>query len=217
MHWVYYFGRVVIRIMVFPFAGWRVKGTENVPGRGTFIVVCNHLHIADPPILASSLKLKAVFMAKEDLWRSRWSRFWVENFGAFPVKRGGTGAEAIRQAEYWLKKGVSVIIFPEGGRSRTASLQAAFSGAALVAMRTGAPILPASITGTDKFANLAWCFFHRPRVTVTFGPPFSPPSANGKPARQVRAGLINDIMIRIAALLPPAYRGVYDTEKSTRN
>jgi 1-acyl-sn-glycerol-3-phosphate acyltransferase len=214
MHCVYYFGRVIIRIMVFPFAGWRVKGRENVPARGPFIVVCNHLHIADPPVVAASLKLKAVFMAKEELWRSGWSRFWVENFGAFPVKRAGPGAEAIRQAERWLEKGVSVIIFPEGGRSRNARLQTAFSGAALLALHTGTPILPASISGSDKLTNLAWCFFHRPRLTVTFGLPFSPPPVNGKSTKEQRGDLTNAIMGRIAALLPPEYRGVYESKKT---
>jgi 1-acyl-sn-glycerol-3-phosphate acyltransferase len=104
MHWVYYFGRVLIRILVFPFAGWEIKGRENVPAPGPVLIVCNHLHLADPPIVAASIPLKCVFMAKADLWHNKWSRFWVENFGAFPVKRGGVDREAIRQAEDWLKK-----------------------------------------------------------------------------------------------------------------
>jgi len=217
MHWVYYFGRVIIHIMVFPFAGWRVRGRENVPERGPFIVVCNHLHIADPPIVAASLKLKAVFMAKEELWSNGWSHFWVKNFGAFPVKKGSVDREAIRQAKYWLNRGVSVIIFPEGGRSKSARLQTAFSGAALIAMHTGTPILPVSISGSDKFLNPAWCFFHRPRVTVTFGLPFNPPNTDGKPTKEQRTQLTNDIMRRIAALLPSEYRGIYDKEKTARN
>ncbi len=213
MHWVYYFGRVIIRIMVFPFAWWEVKGREDVPERGPFIVVCNHLHITDPPIVAASFRLKAVFMAKEELWHNAWSRFWVENFGAFPV-RHGIDTEAIRRAENWLKKGVSVVIFPEGGRSKTGRLQSAYEGAALIALRTGVPILPVSIAGTDKFRHLIWCLFHRPRITVTFGKPFLPRSNDGKLMREQRSELMNDIMSRIAALLPPEYRGVYDVEKT---
>jgi 1-acyl-sn-glycerol-3-phosphate acyltransferase len=213
VHWVYYFGRVIIRVMVFPFAGWEVKGRENVPAEGPVLVVCNHLHLADPPVVAASLPLKCVFMAKEELWQSGWSRFWVENFGAFPVRKG-IDTKAIRQAESWLKKGVSVVMFPEGGRSRTGSLQAAYEGAALLALRTGAPVLPVSIAGTDRLNHFIWCLFHRPRITVTFGQPFLPPSNNGKLMREHRNELMNDIMKKIAALLPPEYRGVYDIEKT---
>lgn len=217
MHWVYYFGRVIIRIMVFPFAGWRVKGRENVSSPGPFLIACNHLHLADPPIVAASLPLKCVFMAKEDLWHNRWSRYWVENFGAFPVRRGGFDREAIRQAEDWLKKGVSVMMFPEGTRSNNARLQEALPGVALIAQRMGVPILPVSITGTEKLVNLFWCFWHRPRITVTIGKPFCLTSFEDMPARALRIGHMNEIMGRIAALLPQEYRGVYDTEKTANN
>jgi 1-acyl-sn-glycerol-3-phosphate acyltransferase len=213
MHWVYYFGRVIIRIMVFPFAGWEVKGRENVPSQGPLIIVCNHLHLADPPVVAASLPLKCVFMAKEELWQNGWSRFWVENFGAFPVRKG-IDIEAVRRAENWLKRGVSVVVFPEGGRSKTGQLQAAFNGAALIALRTGVPILPASIAGTDKLNRFIWCLFHRPRITVTFGKPFLPTSNNGKLVKEQRRELMSDIMGRIAKLLPTEYRGVYDVEKT---
>ncbi len=81
MHWVYYFGRGIIRGLVFPFATWKVKGRENITSAGPYLIVCNHLHITDPPIVAASLPLKCVFMAKEELWHSGWSRFWVKNFG----------------------------------------------------------------------------------------------------------------------------------------
>jgi 1-acyl-sn-glycerol-3-phosphate acyltransferase len=213
MHWVYYFGRVFIRIAVFPFAGWEVKGRENAPAQGPVLIVCNHLHIADPPIVAASIRLKCVLMAKEDLWHNVWSRFWVENFGAFPVKRGGIDREAIRQAEDWLQKGVSVIMFPEGSRSQTARMKPALPGAALIATRMGVPVLPVGIYGTDKFKHLFWCFFHRPKITVTIGQPFNLPAADGKTTREQREQLINDMMKKVAGLLPQEYRGVYDTEK----
>ena len=214
MHWVYYFGRGLIHILLFPFATWVVKGRENVPSKGPFLIACNHLSLADPPTVAASLPLKCVLLAKEELFRAGWSRFWVGNFGAIPVKRGGVDREAIRRAEDWLKKGVSLIIFPEGGRSQNASLQPPLPGAALIAERTGVPVLPVSIRGTEKLKNmrlkpLLWCVFHRPRITVNIGKPFKPQVADSKLPREQRQALMNDIMKRIAALLPPEYRGVY--------
>jgi 1-acyl-sn-glycerol-3-phosphate acyltransferase len=209
MNWVYYFGRVLIHILVFLFASWEVKGRENVPARGPVLIVSNHLHIADPPIVATSIKLRTVFMAKDELWHNSWSRYWVENFGAFPVRRGGFDRDAIRQAEDWLKKGVSLIMFPEGKRSNNARLQPAFSGAALIALHIGMPILPVAITGTDKLNHLMRCLIHRAKIVVTIGVPFNPPTPDDKLTREQRNQLTDEIMRKIAALLPPEYRGVY--------
>jgi 1-acyl-sn-glycerol-3-phosphate acyltransferase len=222
MHWVYYFGRVIIHLLVFPFGRWEVKGRENVTEKGPVIVVCNHLSLADPPMVAASIPLKSVFMAKEELFRNGLSRFWVENFGAIPVNRGGIDREAIHRAENCLNKGISVIIFPEGGRSKTEQLQPAFAGAALIAAHVGVPILPVSITGTEKMKNmrlkpLLWCIFHRPRMTVNIGRPFQPPLADTRTPKEQRRLLMNDIMRRIAALLPPEYRGVYGENKNAHD
>jgi 1-acyl-sn-glycerol-3-phosphate acyltransferase len=212
MHWVYYFGRFLIHILVFPFAIWEVKGKENLPEHGPVLIVSNHLYLGDPPILAASLRLKAVFMAKEELFRDRWSRFWVQNFGAFPVRRGGIDREAIRQAERWLQEGVSVIMFPEGTRSPYARLTPGLNGAALIASRLGVPILPVGIAGTEKLKKLR-LRWHRPRITITIGQPFQLPPADGRLTKEERRRLTDEIMGYIAALLPPEYRGVYAAEK----
>ena len=139
MHWVYYFGRILIHILLFPVAFLKVKGRENIPGPGPYLIVCNHLHIADPPIVGTAIKQRTVFMAKSELWENAWSRFWVENYGAFPVRRGGMDREAIRHAEKWVKRGVSIVMFPEGTRSRDAKMHTAHPGSVLLASRLGIP------------------------------------------------------------------------------
>jgi len=217
MHWVYYFGRGLIRFLVFFFAFWKVKGKENIPGEGPLLIVSNHLYIADPPMLAASIPRKSVFMAKEELWHNRWSRYWVENFGAFPVKRDSFDRDAIRRAEYWLRQGRAVIMFPEGGRSKNAQLKTALPGAALIAAHTNVPILPVGITGSEKLKKLGWSFLHHPTITVNIGRPFNLPPADGKPTRVQRQQMIDFIMRKVAELLPPEYRGVYAAEKTTEN
>ena len=215
MHWVYYFGRGLIRFLMFFFVRWRITGKENLPKDRPVLIVCNHLHIADPPIVAASIPLKCKFMAKDDLWHNRWSRFWVSNFGAFPVKRDSTiDTEAIRNSERALAEGFSVIIFPEGGRSREAQLKTAQAGAAMVAMRMKAPLVPVSITGSENLRRLVWCFFHHPTVKVTIGTPFELPPPNGKLPREMRREMADFIMTKIAEILPPEYQGVYGTAKS---
>lgn len=207
MHWVYYFGRGIVHTAM-PFcARWEIKGRENVPPNGPLLIVCNHLHVSDPPIIAASIPLKLVFMAKEELWRTRWSGFWVEHFGAFPVRRGGLDRETLRTAEKWLNKGVSVVMFPEGGRSAS-GMRRGLPGAASLAARLKVPVLPVGIAGTDNLKRVLWSIFHHPKITVTIGQPFTPPT-DGRLTREQRQEMIDLIMKKVAALLPPQYRGVY--------
>jgi 1-acyl-sn-glycerol-3-phosphate acyltransferase len=208
MHYVYYFGRFLTRLLLLLLTNWQVKGRENIPDRGPLLIVCNHLHAADPPIVAVSVRLKAVFMAKEELFRHRWSRFWVRNFGAFPVHRGVPDRKALSEAEHRVKQGFALIMFPEGKRSSTIQMQAAFPGSALIASRLDVPILPVSISGTEKLKRLTG-WLCRPRITVNIGEPFRLPPAEGKLTRAELIRLTNSIMEHIAGLLPPEYQGAY--------
>ena len=214
MHWVYYAGRFFTMLLLFLVTRWRVIGRENIPRGGPLLIVANHLNLADPPILGASIGRKAVFMAKEELFRSRFSRYIVSNFGAFPVRRGGLDRVALKQAEQWLAQGVAVIMFPEGARSKTARLQPAFPGSALIASRMGAPILPVGITGTEHMKGKTW-WLRRFDITVNIGRPFSPP-ASGKRTKAELAGLTDSIMKHIAALLPAEYRGNYGGEETKK-
>jgi len=215
MHWVYYFGRFLIRIVAFPFARWEVYGNENLPGKGPLLIICNHLSLADPPIVAASIKLPCVFMAKAELFENRWTRYWVKNFGAFPVRRNTFDREALRQAEDWLKKGVSVIIFPEGGRARSRQLERGMPGAAVLVTHLDVPVLPVAITGTEHFEiHKLWMLCHRPRITVTIGKPFRP-EHTGKLTKIERQKAMDRMMRKIAGLLPPEYRGVYGKDEET--
>ena len=217
MHWVYYFGRGLIRILAFPFGGCKVRGRENVPGQRPYLFISNHLHLADPPLVGASIKQKSVFIAKEELFKHCWSRFWVKNYGAFPIKRDGVDREAIRQAEEWIKKGVSVVMVPEGTRSPNGKMQEALPGAVLIATRLNIPIIPVAITGSEKLKNVKWAFLHHPRVTITIGKPFTLPPVEGKLTKDKRRELLGIMMGHIAAMLPPEYRGVYGEDNHAGN
>ncbi|MFC1862059.1 lysophospholipid acyltransferase family protein [Chloroflexota bacterium] len=206
--WFYYVARLIASILFLLFTRRQVKGRENIPGQGPLLVVANHLNLADPPLVGVSLKRKAMFMAKEELFRSRFSSYFISRFGTFPVHRGQLDRKAIHQADKVLAEGLALIMFPEATRSKNAQLQPAFPGSALVALRSGAPILPIGITGTEKIQGMAWPLY-RPRITINFGRPFHLPPANGKLTKTGLAELTNFIMERIAELLPPEYRGNY--------
>lgn len=213
MHLVYYASGFLTRMLLLLLAQWRVRGRENMPEQGPLLIVANHINLADPPVLAVSIRRKAMFMAKEELFRSRFSRFFMRNFGAFPVRRGQLDRGALRRAEQLLAQGSALIMFPEGQRSKNAQLQPAFAGSALVAVRSDVPILPVGITGTEKIKGKAW-LFRRPRITVNIGRPFYLPAVNGKLTRAELAQLTNFMMEHIAELLPPEYRENYAGKES---
>jgi 1-acyl-sn-glycerol-3-phosphate acyltransferase len=212
--WFYYAARGLVRMLFSLLTRWQVKGKENVPSQGPLLVVANHLNLSDPPLLGVSLGRKAIFMAKEELFRSRLSAYFIGSFGSFPVHRGKLDREAIRQAQQVLAKGVALVMFPEASRSKSAQLQPAFPGSVLIASRSGVPILPVGISGTEKIKGLFW-ILRRPRITVNIGRPFYLPPADSKLTKVELAEQTYFMMERVAELLPPEYRGVYGRE--TRN
>jgi len=133
------------------------QGQKQYTSSRPLLVVANHMNLADPPILAVCLgRRRPYFMAKEDLFSSRFSKYFIRGFGAFPVKRGRIDRQAFRQAEGLLNEGNIVVMFPEGRRSQNGQLQNAFPGSAMVAMRCDVPILPIAIAGTEKLKGPFW-------------------------------------------------------------
>jgi 1-acyl-sn-glycerol-3-phosphate acyltransferase len=198
--------------MVFKFlCRSKFNGRENIPAEGPVVVVANHVHWMDPPLLGVVIKRKLVFMAKEELFRSPIMRGIMSSYGAFPVRRGGVDRKALRDAERVLEQGLALAIFPEGRRSENAQLAVAYSGAALLAIRSGAPVLPVAIAGTEI---LQWRTLRRfpryiPDVEVNIGEPFFLPKTDGKLTGEELDRLTSDIMMRLAELLPSRYKGNY--------
>lgn len=213
---LYYIGRIIIRMLLLLLTRLRVKGRENIPNQGPLLIVANHMNLTDPVLLGVNLNRKLVFMAKEELFRSRFSRYLMSSLGAFPVRRGQLDRKAMRLAHQLLEQGQALVTFPEGMRSRTAQLQPAFSGSTLIALRSGAPILPVGITGTEKLRGVAW-LWHRPRLTVNIGHPFHLPSVNGKFSKTELTKLTTLIMMHVAELLPLEYRGNYGGKNSIKD
>jgi len=189
------------------FGRWEIRGAERVPLHGPLIIASNHLNNADPPLLGASLPRRVHFMAKQELCDVLVGGFFIRLFGAFPVRRFEADLRALRVAQRLLASGRVVGMFPEGHRSPTASMQQAHPGTALLALRARAPILPVAITGTERIHSPR-ILLQRPAITVTIGEPFTLPAEGRLTAERV-ASASDEIMRRIAAMLPESYRGVY--------
>ena len=208
MAWFYYVTRVIIRGLLKLLTHCQINGMENIPGQGPLLIVANHLSLADPPLLGVSLGREVMFMAKKELFHFRLIGYYLGGLGTFSVHRGRLDRKAMRRAYQVLADGSALVMFPEGTRSRSSQLQPAFSGPALIAIRSGAPILPVGIIGTEKIRGVTW-LLRRPQITVNVGQPFYLPPVSSRLTKEELAELTNSIMGHIAALLPLKYRGNY--------
>lgn len=200
---------IVAAPLVRLWARYEIKGLQwsDVPP-GPLIVVANHVNWLDPVLIAYTCPRPMVLLAKEELFHEPVLGALIRKWGAIPVQRGKAEREMLRRCIEVLLNGGILGIFPEGRRNFEGELQRGLSGAAFIALRSGAAILPIGVAGT-KGARVLPRPFHRPRAIINIGQPFRPPSAEGRAKRAELNTLTDMIMERVAELLPPSYRGVY--------
>jgi 1-acyl-sn-glycerol-3-phosphate acyltransferase len=198
--------------------GYRVKGMENIPETGPFILISNHIANADPILTQIALKRNCHFFTKKEAFEVPVIGRFAAWTGGFPVDRGTADRKAIRRGLAALEQGIGVGIYPEGTRSVNFGLQKGFSGAGMIALMSGAPIVPSVITGSERMpgngkkgkitAGLKQPDPGHKGVLVEYGKPFViPRELDG---RRLRAEEATDMMMMVLArMLPPDYRGVY--------
>jgi 1-acyl-sn-glycerol-3-phosphate acyltransferase len=132
-------------------AYWRVevRGRENVPRWGAYVIAPVHRSNIDTLLCGCLTHRRIRFMGKATLWKHRWSGALFSSLGAFPVHRGTADREALRVCEEAVRGGEPVVLFPEGTRQSGPIVQPLFEGAAFVAARAGVPILPVGIGGSE--------------------------------------------------------------------
>ncbi len=190
----------------------QVQGLEHVPRRGPLIVASNHLSLADPPIITAVVPRRIVWMAKKELFDIPGLGLAFHLFGCLPVRRFEADLGALREARRVLERGLALGMFPEGTRSGRPGMNRAWPGTALLALQTGAPVLPVGIMGSEHIRLpgdiVAFLRLRRYPVRVVIGRPFTLPRPERLRTAQVERAT-EAIMARIAGLLDPPYRGVY--------
>ena len=178
-----------------------VTGRENVPRNGPLVVVSNHMSNGDPPALVASLPRHLHIMAKRGLFAGPLVTRILTSMGVYPLDRDGRDVRALIWSIRTLRRGEAVLFFPEGTRSLDARMRRGKIGAAYAALKSGAPILPVGITGTENIPGLWTAAFPLCRMRVNIGEPFTLPEPEGPLSRE--------LLERTAALLPERYRGYY--------
>jgi 1-acyl-sn-glycerol-3-phosphate acyltransferase len=191
----------------------RFEGVEHVPREGAFILVANHCSNLDPPIIgwATGHQVGRVihFMAKAEMRQWPLIGWLATQSGVYFVRRGEGDREAQRFSLAALADGRPLAIFPEGTRSREGHLKGGKSGAAFLALRSGAPLLPVAISGSHRIFPGRSRWPHPTRVRVRIGPTFSLGHVpNGRLDRETLAAGTDRIMATISDLLPPDQRPI---------
>ncbi len=192
------------------FADVEVRGAESVPPGGALLAT-NHLSRFDLPLVFFTLPNRKVAVFNALNYRSNPIFRWVlESVDVVWVDRGATSPSTIKAALHALREGSLLGIAPEGTRSKTCALQAGKTGAAFLALASGAPVVPVALTNTEKLGQ-AIRSLRRITLTATYGPAFNlaEPGRRSRSDPQRLEAATTEIMCRIAALLPPEYRGVY--------
>ena len=186
-----------------------VKGLENLPPDGPYIMVINHLSYFDIPFAYGLLGGEKVtgWAAEKYQYHPIFGPILHMAGGIF-IQRGQVDRSAIAAAVQWLIHGGIFAMAPEGTRSKTGSLARGKTGAAFLANEADVPIVPTGLTGTEKVPQ-AWRRLRRPLLTMHIGKPFTLPPLNPENRSSDLRQNTDEIMCRIAALLPPEYHGVY--------
>ena len=164
---MYYLVKFVVKVFFKILYSLHYEGKENIPKDTTVIYACNHRSNADPPLLGAGARGKFAFMAKEELFKNKLFAWLIRSLGAFPVARGKGDTGVIDTAVERLNNNRSLMIFPEGTRSKDGKVGKGHTGAALIAVKADKPIIPVGICYGEKLK------FRAP-LTVKFGKPIYP-------------------------------------------
>lgn len=184
-------------------------GLENIPPSGGVIIAINHLNYMDTPVIfVNPRRTDVTALITTKYQKNLFMKWFTNSAEAIWIDRDVADFTAIRKASKALAEGWALGIAPEGTRSKTAQLQEGKPGTIMLAVKAKVPIVPVGISGTEhSFRKIL--HFRRPKITVRFGQPFTIPELKyGERSADLKYWT-DELMRRIAALLPEQYRGVY--------
>lgn len=171
-----------------------VSGSHNVPSNGAFILAPTHRSAVDIPIASAVTRRRMRFMGKDSLWKVKVVGSFFSALGAFPVTRGSADLEALKRCISVLQSGEPLVLFPEGTRRMGREVVDLFDGAAYISIKTGLPIIPVGIAGSEQVMQTGSKMIWPKRCYAVVGKPIFPSQIDGKRAsREEIASLTQQI------------------------
>jgi 1-acyl-sn-glycerol-3-phosphate acyltransferase len=205
------FTRWLVRVIVDLVAVVKIHGYENIPKRGGFVVATNHLGFLDAPMAYYGLPELELFIPVAEKWRENPVLRWISHpLNLIFIDRFNPDLKAMREILRRMDQGQTLVIAPEGTRSRTEELAEGKAGVSFLAARYNLPILPVALSGTEDrifLSNLKR--FRKTHVTIHAGEVFRLPPLPRENRDQALREDTDEIMVRIAAMLPEKNRGHY--------
>lgn len=209
--------RPIFRLLFHILSDVKIIGRENVPKHGPYLITINHVSLFEPPFIMAFWPTPTEAAGAIEIWSRPGQGILVRLYAGIPVHRGEFDRQLLDTMIAVLKSGRPLLLAPEGGRTHDLGMRRAMPGVAYIIDKTGAPVIPVGIIGTtDDFFNRA-IHFLRPRLEMRIGKPLNLPTVEGAGAarRQALQSNADQIMLAIAALMPPEYGGVYQASKGS--
>ena len=199
--------RLVSGLLVFPLFRFLFRGStqglEHVPMEGPLVVASNHGSHLDPPLLGHALGRPVAFMAKAELFAIPLLGAVIRACGAYPVRRGASDREAIRTATAKLEEGWATGVFLDGTRQANGRVNNPLPGAALLAARSGAPLLPVAIVNSHRALGSGRIWPRLVPLQLRVGAPIPPPASRRRPDLDATTALLKERINALLELEPP--------------
>ena len=205
--------RPIFRLVFHLLSDVKIIGRENVPKHGPYLITINHVSLFEPPFILAFWPTPPEGAGAVEIWSRPGQAILVRLYHGIPVHRGDFDRQLLDTMIAVLKSSRPLLLAPEGGRTHHIGMRRALPGVAYIVDKTGVPVIPVGIIGTtDDFMNRA-LHLKRPRLEMRIGKPLILPQVEGKGTMRHEALQANadKIMQAIAELMPPEYRGVYQT------
>ena len=203
--------RPTFRLIFHALSRVKITGKQHVPMNGAYLIAFNHISLFEPPLICAFWPVAPEVMGAAEVWDRPGQSLLARWYGGIPVHRNQYNRQLIEKALAVLRSGFPLVIAPEGERSHKPGMQPAHRGVAFLMDKAKVPVVPVGVVGNTEDFLIRALRGERPLIEMHIGCPLTLHSSetNGVSRRAVRQRRTDQVMINIASLLPPDYRGVY--------
>jgi 1-acyl-sn-glycerol-3-phosphate acyltransferase len=191
---IYAAGKFFFWVFLKSFFGFKVTGKENIPSAGGFIVAGNHVSYLDPIVFGVACPRPLSFMARDTLFRNRFSAWLLRRVNVFPLRRNSADVGAIKEALRRLKYGGGILLFPEGTRSSGGLMKEGFEGVGFLARKSALPVVPMFVRGTQEALPKKARWLKLAKIEVVFGRPLSFPKEKASADHEITEEIMQHII-----------------------